>query len=225
MTSADTALLFTPPLPPLALPEDATIVLGRSTSCDLRLPDADTSRRHAKIVCAGGRYVLHDLASTNGTRVNGEPVDQQELVPGDRITIGGNQITFCRVESDLADGSVGDGEAQTVLMERPRSGDVFRGDLQEIPPFAVLQILEMGHKHGVLTIEGDTTGRLWFAAGDPVHAETKDQVGFDAALAIVNAVAGRFTFEPSLDLPSTTIEATVTQLLLEASRHLDEDLL
>ena len=74
-------------------------------------------------------------------------------------------------------------------------------------------------------IEGDAEGRLWFSSGAPVHAETKGQVGFDAALHIVNATAGAFTFEPSAELPSPTIEASVTQLLLEASRHLDEGLL
>jgi pSer/pThr/pTyr-binding forkhead associated (FHA) protein len=218
-------MLFVPPLPPLQLPADgSTVLVGRSRSCELRLPDADTSRRHAKIVCEGDAFVVHDLASTNGTFVNGTRVDEQVLRPGDRIQIGENTITFCQVQSglDLEQAAPG-GEAKTVLVERPSAADVFRGDLAEIPPFAVLQILEMGRKTGVLNFDSDgSCGRLWFNRGDPIHAETKDQIGFDAAVALVNASTGRFTFEPQLESPVPTIEASVTQLLLEASRLMDE---
>ena len=222
MASDVRPMLFAPPQPPFPLPADATITLGRSSECDLRLPDADTSRRHAKIVCRGGRFVIHDLASTNGTFVNGERVEARALEPGDRIGIGANAVTFCQVSGGL---EAPDDGAQTVLLERPATGEVFRGDLAEIPPFAVLQILEMGRKTGLLQLDADTTpGRIWLRGGDPVHAETKDQVGFDAAVALVHANAGRFTFEPQLMLPDPTIEASITQLLLEASRRLDEGL-
>ena len=54
MASDGTPMLFIPPLPPIQLPADATMVIGRSRSCELRLPDADTSRRHAKLVCQDG---------------------------------------------------------------------------------------------------------------------------------------------------------------------------
>ena len=85
MGSSGTALLFVPPLPPVQLPAHGTLVVGRSGGCDLRLADADTSRRHAKIVCEDERIVLHDLASTNGTFVNGQKVEEHTLEPGDRI--------------------------------------------------------------------------------------------------------------------------------------------
>jgi hypothetical protein len=90
----------------------------------------------------------------------------------------------------------------------------------------VLQILEMGRKTGVLVLDSDgTTGKLWLRRGDPIHAQTKSQIGFDAALSLVHARSGRFTFEPEAAPDTTTIEATVTELLLEASRRLDEGLL
>jgi len=226
MGSSGTALLFVPPLPPVQLPVRGTLVVGRSGGCDLRLRDADTSRRHAKIVCEEERIVLHDLASTNGTFVNGQRVEERALEPGDRIQIGSNEIAFCRVEADLdPEGPEGErGDDQTQLFQRPRSTDVFQGDLAQIPPFAVVQILEMGHKTGALQIDGETWGRLWFVEGDPVHAETKDQLGFDAAITLVSATAGRFAFEPDVAAPEGTIQASVTQLLLEAARQLDEAL-
>jgi len=217
-------MLFLPPRPPLQLPADGSVLIGRSSEAELRVNDADTSRRHAKIVCRGGRFVLHDLASTNGTFVNGNRIEERVLEPGDRIEIGENQIAFCHVEADLDDG-VNDG-ASTVFREQPTRGGrgrIFSGDLSEIPPYAVVQILELGRKTGELLLEGDVaSGRLWLLRGDPVHAETKGQVGFDAALTLINVSSGRFAFEPTLDTPQPTIEASVTQLLLEASRLMDE---
>jgi hypothetical protein len=222
MPSDATAMLFAPPQPPVQLPREGELVLGRSRDCEVRLPDVDTSRRHAKIVCSGGRFVLHDLGSTNGTFVNGERIGERELAPGDRLQIGANAVTFCQVAGGL---DQPDDSAQTVLFERSLSGEVFRGDLAEIPPFAVLQILEMGRKTGLLRIDSDATpGKLWLRAGDPIHAETRSQIGFDAAVALVNATAGRFAFEPNAALPEATIQTSVTHLLLEASRQLDEGL-
>jgi predicted component of type VI protein secretion system len=213
------AMLFAPPQPPVQLPREGEVALGRSRECAVRLPDVDTSRRHAKIVCSGGRFVVHDLGSTNGTFVNGERIEQRELRPGDQIRIGANTVTFCQVSGGL---DQPDDKAQTVLFERSAGGEVFHGDLAEIPPFAVLQLLEMGRKTGLLRIDSDATpGKLWLRS-DPIHAETKSQVGFDAAVALVHATAGRFAFEPNAAPPEATIEASVTHLLLEASRQLDE---
>jgi pSer/pThr/pTyr-binding forkhead associated (FHA) protein len=216
------AMLFVPPHPPVALPGEGVVVIGRSRENALRLPDPDTSRKHAKILCEGGRYRIRDLASTNGTFVNGERIEQHDLAPGDRIRIGENQITFCRI-GDLDLGSEDD-DAQTLLFERPAAtGDAFQGDLGEIPPFAVIQILEMGRKTGCLRLDSDgENGRLWFQDGAPVHAETKSQVGFDAAVSLVHASSGRFRFDALSEVPAVTIRASVTELLLEASRQLDE---
>ena len=218
-------MLFIPPLPPFALPSDGTVALGRSSSCELRLHDVDTSRRHAEILCDASACRIRDLASTNGTFVNGERIERHDLEPGDRIQVGANTLTFCRVESAMPSSgeAFSASDAKTVFAERPVASEAFQGDLAEIPPFAVLQILEMGRKTGVLKIEADTNpGSLWLQRGDPIHAETKGQVGFDAALRLVCAKRGRFAFEPVEEAPEATIKASVTELLLEAARQLDE---
>lgn len=223
MGSPGTPMLFLPPRPPLQLPAEGSLLIGRSGECHLRLTDADTSRRHAEIVCRDGTCTLRDLGSTNGTEVNGRPVEQHVLRPGDRIGIGASSIVFCQVETEME--IPADESAATVFREAPApgaGGDAFHGDLAEIPPYAVLQILELGRKSGELSIDGDTPGRLWLRHGDPVHAETKGQVGFDAALALVNVATGRFAFQPTDRTPEPTIQASVTELLLEASRLLDE---
>jgi len=224
MLSNGTPMLFLPPHPPVQLRPSDTVVVGRSHACDLTLASADASRRHAEIVGTGEGFVVRDLGSTNGTFVNGERVEEHDLQPGDRIQIGAGTITFCQVEASL-EIPAERGEEKTLLIERPVPSEAFHGALAEIPPYAVLQVLEMGRKTGVLQVDSELgLGRLWLRDGNPVHAETKDQLGFDAALAIVQATSGRFAFEPQRSSPDPTIAATVTELLLEASRLVDESL-
>jgi hypothetical protein len=224
MTSEAKPMLFLPPRPPFALPPRGTVSLGRSHSCDLHLSSPDASRRHAEISAGPDGYSLRDLASTNGTFVNGERIETRALRPGDRIEIGGELLTFCLVGPGMGAPPSGEaGEAETVLAERPAYGESIRGDLAEIPPFAVLQILELGRKSGLVVFEGgEGGGRLWLGDGAPIHAETKSLRGFDAAVELVNASSGRFAFEPNRAAPERTIQASVTELLLEASRRLDE---
>lgn len=65
------------------------LVMGRTTDADIMLPDPDVSRRHALVRSAGGRTVITDLGSTNGTRVNGRWIEQPwELHPGDEVAVG-----------------------------------------------------------------------------------------------------------------------------------------
>jgi hypothetical protein len=218
-------MLFCPPHAPIALGPRDTVSIGRSRACDLRLPGGDASRRHAEIVGGPDGFTLTDLGSTNGTYVNDKRVQKQLLQPGDRIEIGNSLITFCQVGGGLETLSLAGDRELTIQVERPATGQVFEGDLAEIPPFAVLQILEMGSKSGLLSFAaGASDGRLWLAHGAPIHAQTKGKVGFDAAVEIVNTTGGRFTFQPLVEAPERTIEATVTELLLEASRLLDEGL-
>jgi Protein of unknown function (DUF3662)/FHA domain len=71
--------------------------IGRSSACDIALDDASASRRHAELRRRGGKTVLVDLDSTNGTLVNGRRVREAPLRAGDRITIGTTTIVFERV--------------------------------------------------------------------------------------------------------------------------------
>jgi hypothetical protein len=61
--------------------------IGRK-DCDLILNDRLISRRHAEIKIVDNKLVIEDLASTNGTRVNGKIVKIQPLVTNDLISIG-----------------------------------------------------------------------------------------------------------------------------------------
>jgi hypothetical protein len=79
-----------PHMPVLALPEaEGSVTLGRSRECDCVLADPSVSRRHAELRREGTRWVLRDLGSRNGTRVNGARLlDLAEVCPGDRVSFG-----------------------------------------------------------------------------------------------------------------------------------------
>ncbi len=73
-------------------------VIGRGHHVDLRLLDAQVSRRHARVRRKGADYLLEDLGSRNGTLVNGERIQgPQVLTFGDRIQLGTRVVLlFCR---------------------------------------------------------------------------------------------------------------------------------
>ena len=69
--------------------------MGRSRQCDIVLNDPNVSRQHAEIRPRGGSWVLIDLGSTNGSRINGRQVEGPEVVrPGDAIELGSTSLTF-----------------------------------------------------------------------------------------------------------------------------------
>lgn len=65
----------------------APCTIGRK-ECDLILDDRLVSRRHAKLKIAENMVIIEDLASKNGTRVNGEKTVNSPLVPNDLVSIG-----------------------------------------------------------------------------------------------------------------------------------------
>jgi hypothetical protein len=65
------------------------ISLGRESTNDIVINDAEVSRRHARLLLQPGGYMIEDLGSTNGTFVNGQRLSgPQTLQPGDRVILG-----------------------------------------------------------------------------------------------------------------------------------------
>jgi pSer/pThr/pTyr-binding forkhead associated (FHA) protein len=70
-------------------PLDGSIEVGREASIGLPLDDEQASRRHARVSAQGDHAVVEDLGSTNGTYLNGQPIEgQRTLRPGDRLRVG-----------------------------------------------------------------------------------------------------------------------------------------
>ena len=69
--------------------EGDIISIGRDASNTIHINDAEISRRHARLQFQGGKYVIEDLGSTNGTHVNGQRISAPRVLKaGDIISFG-----------------------------------------------------------------------------------------------------------------------------------------
>jgi transcriptional regulator with GAF, ATPase, and Fis domain len=75
--------------------KDGSLTIGREVSNQLILDDSLVSPQHCKLTReSDGAYVAHDLGSASGTFVNGLPVTERILVPGDQLVVGGSVFVF-----------------------------------------------------------------------------------------------------------------------------------
>lgn len=80
---------------PLTGEAGSTITIGRAAECEVRLTDTSVSRRHAEIRSNGdGTWIVVDLGSTNGTKVNGASATERKLKDGDTISTGDTHLRF-----------------------------------------------------------------------------------------------------------------------------------
>jgi predicted component of type VI protein secretion system len=73
---------------------ETPVTIGREDDNTIQLNDERISRFHSKIQEDGERIILTDLDSTNGTRVNGRPVQLRVIQPGDQVAIGRCLLVF-----------------------------------------------------------------------------------------------------------------------------------
>ncbi len=106
----DQTVLYDQPVRPAPRPEvgilrgpradyelgEGITLIGRSRRCDIVIEDPNVSRQHAEVRRQGGEYIIRDLGSTNGTRVNRRDVKQATLQNGDRIELGTTELRFER---------------------------------------------------------------------------------------------------------------------------------
>lgn len=68
--------------------------IGRDSTNDVAINDAEISRRHARLTLQGGKYVLEDLGSTNGTFVNGQRLAGPRVLKAGEVVSFGEQIVL-----------------------------------------------------------------------------------------------------------------------------------
>lgn len=73
------------------------LAMGRDPHCDVPLTDASVSRHHAELRVEEGKFHIIDLNSSNGTFVNGVPVSEAVIRPGDQIRLGSQILALGRV--------------------------------------------------------------------------------------------------------------------------------
>ncbi|TVR01004.1 MAG: FHA domain-containing protein [Deltaproteobacteria bacterium] len=122
----DTRITRLPAMPgdaaetPAPGPEAVHVSLGFSPENDYVISNPTVSRRHARLYLEGGRYLLEDQRSTNGTWVAGERVERARIAPGSAFTLGSVQVVF-------------DASLESMLRERAdRRSGTDRADRQKI---------------------------------------------------------------------------------------------
>ncbi|WP_425619358.1 FHA domain-containing protein [Anatilimnocola sp. NA78] len=78
---------------PLASPREIVLEhfpadIGRGVDVSLRIDDRWISRRHCQLNVEGNELLVRDLGSRHGTYVNGQPIDQARLLPGNELCLG-----------------------------------------------------------------------------------------------------------------------------------------
>ncbi len=137
-------------------------IIGRSPDCDIAIDNTAISRKHASIEFKDGEYFLTDLQSSNGTFLNGERIQEpQVLKPGDSIGIAKFNLIFqetpqAEVQKLMSDGA--DLEA-TVVVDAEKMAQSFAATGMEAAPGTSgprkLVVLKGNSKPKELTIERD----------------------------------------------------------------------
>src|SRR5579864_4346006 len=74
---------------PVSLQPDRALIIGRGREVDLPLDEETLSRRHCKVIWEDGHVYVDDLASVNGTFVNGARITgKTEILEFDRVFFG-----------------------------------------------------------------------------------------------------------------------------------------
>ena len=94
------------------------ISIGRDTTNDIVISDAQLSREHARIVTVGEDHIAEDLQSSNGTLLNGNPLRRQILQHRDIIELGAYRLCYLnsRVATEV------DLERTMLIKALPRDG-------------------------------------------------------------------------------------------------------
>lgn len=122
--------------------------IGRKNDCTIRIPLATVSRRHAEVFVDDDQVLIKDLGTANGTFLNSQRVEQDDLQPGDQIMIGPVIFTV-QIDGEPAD------EDLIAVRSKPPAGmpgqaargasvttshHVFTAD-EEIDPISALEAL------------------------------------------------------------------------------------
>ena len=214
------------------LKHEKQIVIGRSTELDMVLAEDMVSRKHAKIITQGGKVVIEDLGSTNGTFVNGEKIKHARLKEGDRILIGTSILRRVQKADNVQE--LDEREARQKLEQAAAahaagsSGKTssMAGSIQEVPLPDLLQLFHTAKKSGVLVVKRDQEGKIYLRQGQVHYAVIDDNHGLGPEKSfnrILTWEEGDFELRPvePQSFPAE-LDGATEALLMNAMRLLDE---
>lgn len=209
-------VLLCPPLKPISLREGVELRVGR-TGADLNLPHNEVSRNHVLIRRKGDRVEVEDLGSRNGTFFNEQRLEgTSPFAAGDRLQVGPFELSL--------QGGTPSRSAVIADLSSTQAASAWTGNLAGGALSEVLRDIEFNHHSGTLEVRaGRESGRVDVLQGRPYGASYLELRDEEAILALLRLEAGRFLFHPSPQVTGSPLPSTITSLLLEAARQVDED--
>ncbi len=209
---------------------DKPVVIGRSSELDMVLVEDMVSRKHAKITWQGGKPVIEDLGSTNGTFVNGEKVKQQKLKEGDRVLIGTSILKLVKQGTNAPVLDTAEVKAQmehvAAIQSARQTKTAMTGKLDEVPLPDLLQLFNTSKKNGVLVVRNEHEGKIYLRQGKVYYVVIDDnhelgpQKSFNRVITWEN---GEFELRPPDQQEfMVELETSTEALLMDALRQLDE---
>jgi hypothetical protein len=207
---------------PVQLTQGKNFLIGRSNDANLTIQSQRISRKHTEIFWQGESALVRDCGSQNGTKVNGKRIsDEVQLNDNDELEIGPFLCTFRAIPRTVRIAPTDpDNEALTMAMV----SDTLAGTFNQMSPFEVLQTLEFNQKTGTLTVFGDEDATLVVKDGRPLWAQTGDILGNEAIVTMLMWTEGQFNFSSNIDadIAEVNVQGSITNLLFEAGRRMDE---
>lgn len=225
---------------PLPVPDKGKTTIGRSDENKIVLPESRVSRRHAEIewLRSRKRYSITDLGSSNGTYLNSARLARGHaglLDDWDKIRIASAVFTVRIVDTPsliMNEFKELRAREQTAATEIIKIADIldmqeqpaFAGDLKHLCPVELFQMLETGHKSGILTLSANRSeGTFTISDGQVIGAKFNDLSGDAAVYETLKFNEGSFSFNPQeISGENREITTSTTFLLMEGCRLLDE---
>jgi pSer/pThr/pTyr-binding forkhead associated (FHA) protein len=141
--------------------EPGATTIGRKDDCNIRIPLAMVSRRHAEIFVEHDGAVLKDLAAANGTYLNNHRIDEEDLEPGDQIMIGPVVFTV-QIDGNPSDDDLVEIRSKVRVSANASQGaagvatskHVFASD-DEVDPISALEALASSADQTAINPEND----------------------------------------------------------------------
>lgn len=125
--------------------EPGVTTFGRREDCTIRIPLAVVSRHHAEITVSDDTATLKNLGSANGTYLNNERIEQEDLAAGDQVIVG-PVMFLCQIDNAPTDDELREIGARA--MAESGSGSVGVGTSEhvstsdeDVDPIAALEAL------------------------------------------------------------------------------------
>jgi signal transduction histidine kinase len=158
------------------------VIIGRSVGSNVRLDDSEVSRHHARINHDGTHFILRDLGSANGSRINGQICTEHELRNGDTLQFGASILAFQLTESSHLSAPA-TGQVRFVEDSRALDQSAIR---QFLPPAAALPVSSTPPSSGLELLYSVAEGLV-----DPLQTpESLLQHILDMTLAAIGADRG-----------------------------------